>query len=574
MTSPNPPIIRRIEDLDRCDALCRKTNCTELDPPEIEACKECPKPVWFTAFFDGTGNSFYRDDGKHEGKDRNKYLGPKRDDGAQGEITDGMPDEKNTYYSNIAKLAKFAHEPDNDADGKKKVRSRYIPGVGAPCMYDGVNDGGGFFEHKLGMGMAYKGEARIRWMLRELREYVDNQVHFVSRVNLAVFGFSRGATQARAFVRMLVTEKLAEEVSGKLYWRGQNMNKERPEVVIYFMGLFDTVASVGYGGGGLETWARNLSVVAGRLHWGGFLVSGALWAIDKGGHAEWAKDISIPGYVRQCVHYVACHEVREKFPSDSVRVGQEIPSNCVEVFYPGTHCDVGGSYKHEEQEKRLNTLANIALNNMFIDAWNAGVPLKCPNDVMKQAGSQFEILPELEQHWNDYMGQGGAGDGDRAPDSDELKENIIWHMDRYYKWRIDRFRRLNTSGDPLHKNKENKKDKDNIDDYMKITDKEWEEDISRIKWENQNRGKLKPHENVILEAYLALWRDAWPSRTQSLLRGFFDTYVHDSIASFKDLMMSEQAGIAENSRWAINRVYFMGNDFPPWYYGIDEDQKQ
>ena len=55
--TPNPPVIRRITELNSNDHLIRQSNRAKLDPDSIEACKECPKPVWFTAFFDGTGNN-------------------------------------------------------------------------------------------------------------------------------------------------------------------------------------------------------------------------------------------------------------------------------------------------------------------------------------------------------------------------------------------------------------------------------------------------------------------------------------------------------------------------------------
>jgi hypothetical protein len=135
----------------------------------------------------------------------------------------------------------------------------------------------------------------------------------VKSIYLDVFGFSRGAAQARVFTTWLHELMLSD---GQLFGA---------KSYVRMLGLFDTVSSVG------------LTDAAGSH-----------------GHNGWAqeRDLRIHKDVKNCVHYVALHELRTNFPSDSVGgAGGVIPANCSEHFCPGVHSDVGGSYAAGEQGK-------------------------------------------------------------------------------------------------------------------------------------------------------------------------------------------------------------------------------
>jgi hypothetical protein len=136
----------------------------------------------------------------------------------------------------------------------------------------------------------------------------------VTQVWINVIGFSRGAACARAFVHKLINE-----------WapRGNLTTETGRYAISYtvnFMGLFDTVASVG-----LPDSTRpllNLKRIAGH---GGFAGDGAM-AIPKG--------------VRFCWHAFSIHEQRMSFPLDSIRQGHSYPGTIrFELAYPGVHSD-------------------------------------------------------------------------------------------------------------------------------------------------------------------------------------------------------------------------------------------
>jgi uncharacterized protein (DUF2235 family) len=234
----NPLKVRRLTDITENEITAHRFILEGLNDQDNhrKMCMECPKPVWFTAFFDGTGNNF-DDDGKG--------------------ISDA--DNPKAQYSNIAKLGKFAHPKDSD-----RFHTHYAAGVGTPYPGDGVDDDGGGIDKALGMAAASKGMARIQAMLNKLEAAVNKYGVTVSQINLAVFGFSRGATQARAFVRLL-NGKLATQEGDKLIWNRANMNGKKPEVVLYFMGIMDTVSSTGYGGSSGEAIAKYALPVAGSL---------------------------------------------------------------------------------------------------------------------------------------------------------------------------------------------------------------------------------------------------------------------------------------------------------------------
>lgn len=534
----NQPTLRRLQDIDEGEVAARRIARSALDPSAsaAESCKTCPKPIWFTAFFDGTGNN-YANDGR------------------------GAVARASTKYSNVAKLWQFAGYP---SDGVlPRTVSRYIEGVGTPCAK--VGDTGDGLDNALGMAAAHKGELRIRWMLDELNKHVAGHMPFVSQINIAVFGFSRGATQARAFVRMLA-ETVAYQQGNELIWRAAGTNFKQPRVVIYFLGIFDTVSSTGFGGSRAERAAPTV-VTAGSAVLGpygivlGATAGGILRAIDKGGHAEWAKDLRIPSYVQRCVHYVAAHEVREKFPSDSVREDKVLPANCIETFYPGMHSDVGGGYPWVCQEGRTNELSRVPLNNMFIEAWKAGVPLRPISEIMASAGELFEISPDLETAWNAYMVQGEAKGVGAPPASGRLETQVIWHMNRYYQWRASRRRRLRDG---------RLSPPGGVDPYMRITDKDWHDDIlgvaaSRTGWIRNN---VHEHEAAMFDAYTGGWMASLPPLLRTGFDNFFDRYVHDSVAGFKQQMKEASAALlhVEMSRWSRNRQYFVGKRSQEYLY--------
>ncbi|AIP65264.1 T6SS phospholipase effector Tle1-like catalytic domain-containing protein [Burkholderia thailandensis] len=298
-------------------------------------------------------------------------------DGTNNNMDRDLPLRK---HSNVAKL--FLAAIDSRQSGCYR---RYLPGVGTPFQFPKVvgytdqlkDDEGG----TLGLGLGVGGDLRIKFALAEFSRILDvdwgpGSWKHMREITVAIFGFSRGATQARAFARRFVEQKCVKD-GGKLYWTAPN--GMRVPLRINFMGLFDTVASVG---------------------------GPAL-------HLDWASELAVPAEIERCVHYVAAHEVRQAFPLDSVRVDKTYPDNCEEVVYPGVHSDIGGGYGPDEQGRHQD-LSLIPLRHMFAEALRAGVPLT-PLDQMKvDFRTDFDLRDDARvvKLYNDYLAALPSASGD------------------------------------------------------------------------------------------------------------------------------------------------------------------
>jgi hypothetical protein len=137
----------------------------------------------------------------------------------------------------------------------------------------------------------------------------------LKEIFIDVFGFSRGAAEARAFCNWIDPIFSGSRLFGVA-------------AHLRFLGLFDTVASVG------------VAESAG---------------IGADGHMSWgdATYLRVPARVGHCEHYVAMHENRPSFPLEFVEIDGVKPGNCRQFAYPGMHSDVGGGYEPGEQGRWL-----------------------------------------------------------------------------------------------------------------------------------------------------------------------------------------------------------------------------
>lgn len=263
-------------------------------------------------------------------------------------------------------------------------------------------------------------------------------------VRLYVYGFSRGAASARAFVNWL-NELLAPAESTP----GLIVGKRKLPVSVEYLGLLDTVVSVGL--------ADIAPGPTGHMGWGDSsqaLPSGAL--------------------LKRCLHIVASHEQRLSFPLDSIRREDGCyPANSVEVIYPGVHSDQGGGYPPGDQGKAISSdsrvgdgllLSQIALNDLYSHAFAYGAPFKVPKTVLPmelrdywrvldlQSEREFAIAPELIRRFNawrqvtielcsasDQPERGLIEQYQPLPATVSLEDALRNQMEWLTAWRIDRY---------------------------------------------------------------------------------------------------------------------------------------
>lgn len=213
-------------------------------------------------------------------------------------------------------------------------------------------------------------------------------------INVSVFGFSRGAAQACAFLRDLAA-RCTEQSDGTLLYRDVPLR-------VGFVGIFDTVSSV---------WRTLLGA-----------------AINRGnGHNLWAHDVKLPPMVEQCVHMTAAHELRPQFPLDSTRDGGRYPNNTIEIWYPGVHSDVGGGYDPSHQGRK-NSIARFALNELYDMAREGGVLLRDIASLDPAIQDEFnKDDEELRAAYNGYLQAVRRKRG-------RMEEVQAAHMELFHRW--------------------------------------------------------------------------------------------------------------------------------------------
>ncbi|WP_407653869.1 T6SS phospholipase effector Tle1-like catalytic domain-containing protein [Archangium lipolyticum] len=378
--------------------LVTKTSPTQSSPAS--------QGLWISFFFDGTGNNLDADFGTRE-------------------------------HSNVARLYRLHRQTQ-----AQEVFRYYIPGIGT--YFKDIGDPGGT---ALGGGAGDMGEERLKWAMQRMDECLASS-DGRRTIHMSLFGFSRGATLARAFA-LLIAQRCKRV--GERAW-SITLGQRTYPIRLRFMGLFDTVASVGVPMSANNAGSAVSNLVSTRF---------ALWnrsgddllnlAFGNGpgadpapgfanGHMAWADDLRIPEMVEDCLHMMAAHEIRNSFPVDSVLQGLHYPSNCREMVYPGAHSDVGGGYRRGEGARSRtygSLLSMIPLRAMRDEALRAGVPLRTdiPNneDFAEDPGSR-DAFQLLCQRFNGYMNASGWG-------GKPVGTLVLSHMKLYYQWRFHRIAR-------------------------------------------------------------------------------------------------------------------------------------
>jgi hypothetical protein len=282
-----------------------------------------------------------------------------------------------------------------------------------------------------------------------------------------------------------------------------------------FLGLFDTVASVGTGNTFGNSWLGKL--------------------FD--GHGTWADaegNLRIPENVR-CVHLVAAHEIRRSFPLDSIAVGHTLPANAEEVVFPGVHSDLGCGYSPCEQGRGVDPagadmLTRIPLLYMYKAARLAGVPLKL-EFASEIARKRFKVAPATIAALNAYVAASATKQG---PLSTIMREQARL----YIQWRLAR-RVASTTA--LEKSSSFARATIFDQNDLHSANREFETEIAAFqKWlankgnaflpKVQEPGFGNDHEKEWEE--IATWWGKAPPPPAAVFT-FFDEYVHDSRAWFK-----------------------------------------
>ena len=227
--------------------------------------------------------------------------------------------------TNIARLYELYR---NDADisldstGNEAALRVYIEGVGTKTEQPDQQ----FPDMALGRGdtgVIAKVESAADKFLSQLDLFIQSNPGVqISKVEVDVFGFSRGAAAARHFVndlRLGQASLLASSLrKGKAPLAGDFAWRFGEDVRVNLVGLFDTVAAIGDLSDG---WDVN---------------------DDRNGNL---KLYLAPDSAKRVIHLVAGDEYRHNFSLNSTQ------PNFAEIVLPGAHGDIGGNYPLEAEEK-------------------------------------------------------------------------------------------------------------------------------------------------------------------------------------------------------------------------------
>jgi hypothetical protein len=234
----------------------------------------------------------------------------------------------------------------------------------------------------------------LKEQFAQLAQKISDKEHpKLMEVFIDVFGFSRGAAEARVFCNWLAECFDGDTLAGV-------------KTHIRFLGIFDTVAAVGLGPAA-SPWTN--------------------------GHNDWGneKNLRISPKVHHCEHYVAMHEQRESFPLEDMQTpGDAMPSNCRQFRFPGMHSDLGGAYLPNEQGKNGgdddSKLSQIPLNRMYEAARAALVPLEM--DLARSDSDNwdpFAISLQLDKDYRAFIQANGNGVREIA---DCLLDILAWRF--------------------------------------------------------------------------------------------------------------------------------------------------
>jgi hypothetical protein len=272
---------------------------------------------------------------------------------------DGTGNQYGAENSNVVKLYWTLSAPD-------KQVAYYHPGVGTMGSRNALSAIGKWWTRVRGLAFGYGFSDNIAdvysFLLREFRP--GDQVF--------IFGFSRGAYTARALCGLLHMFGLLTPGNEALIPYALRLYKSNdPEKFHiadgfrtifcvdckpYFLGLWDTVSSVG-------------------------------WILDpvgvKSGHLPYTAALPDVPILR---HAVSIDERRAFFRQNLIYT-QSPAQNLKQVWFAGVHSDVGGSYAESE-----SGLSKIALRWMLCEAQSAGLMLD-PQKVIDVLGGNIPYAP-------------------------------------------------------------------------------------------------------------------------------------------------------------------------------------
>lgn len=188
-------------------------------------------------------------------------------------------------------------------------------------------------------------EIRLNRALDDLEQALTEQTMAITSIDVAIFGYDRGAAIARGFANKLV-ERYRSKTTDALEYRSRRQPKAA-EIRLTFLGLIDSVSSV-----------AEANPVLNQL------------PLFKASLKERVK-LAIPDKVQRVVHMAAAHDPRFFMRIDRIDGADDQYRH---YLYPGCQENVGGGLPPGCLGKS-NDFAKLPARRMLAEAYRVGVPV-------------------------------------------------------------------------------------------------------------------------------------------------------------------------------------------------------
>lgn len=372
---------------------------------ERSASTERKKCFYFGVFFDGTGNNMIQ-------PERAKKLRESQEDASTTDLDtykSALELSKNggnsveniesneSDFSNIAVLHS-SYNALSDQNLKEKIENGfdvyrynvYVEGAGTDDEYTGSIAqkmhnfrGSGFGLGHTGVpALVEKAMIMIQTVVKGFSIKANDEVHF------DVFGFSRGATCARMFCHMVgIHEQLECENDFSDLAKNFLCNFNVGQRTVDFLGIYDTVSSIG-------------------VNYDNNTTEYGLYSPNE----DWVKMV---------FHIAALDEFRDHFRLTDIGAACG-KADCLEVFIPGCHSDVGGGYKTGESTSAImyavsrtwNTTLTDHVSRFFRDSWSRRIYVTDPQSRNEINIRKIDIdtlqdmgwySPAKDRYWTDRV---------------------------------------------------------------------------------------------------------------------------------------------------------------------------
>jgi len=326
----------------------------------------------------------------------------------------GRHADPNSSYSNdlsnIARLAALYRQQPvarNIGDGLKIYWPVYISGIGTVSGgRDNLVSGQWFGRGSTGVvAKVARGFRKLGRVLESIR--VDNPDCVIEKLELDVFGFSRGAAAARHFANEVLKQErgalqpILKRDSVRL---SPGFSWGNGSVALKVIGLFDTVAAIG----SIHDLGNVSDAVNRRVNL--FLP---------------------PGCAQQVVHLVAGDELRSNFALNSIA-----PDWPLEIVLPGSHSDIGGGYMSQMTEKVYLTrprrsIVSVDTDTASSQAWRMAEAELASIDV-SQWLDPLDGQASLRIECDEKQLKTGAGGVKTVLAAVSLERQVFGHLSRVY----------------------------------------------------------------------------------------------------------------------------------------------